>query len=358
MIYIIMGITTMLLTFVATHSFQLKQQKKVCIALSIIVPVLVSTFRYDNGSDYLMYAQIFREIKTYGEVITGSVKSLEIGFIALVKVLSWIDANELMFFFVTSLLIVYFYIKGIWKISSDILLSVLLFFVMGVYFDSFNGIRQFIAMAICFYAIQYIYEKNLKKYIIVVIIGSLFHYTTLIMIPIYFFARLRLKLWNSIVIVVGTFIGGSAIYSFVTYLLAFTRYRYFLTSIEYEAVPTSAAVLYTVIIFVCSIYIIYINDRNITISEKQNVLYNFCVLACVSALLSYTIPLAMRIQGYFIPILMLWIPELVSLGKKKITRKILRDFIIILFVAIVVIYGIINNNWYTCYPYNFYFNYK
>ena len=46
--------------------------------IAMVPPFIVSSLRYDNGSDYLMYKNIFESIRDYGKI--ESVKSLEIGF--------------------------------------------------------------------------------------------------------------------------------------------------------------------------------------------------------------------------------------------------------------------------------------
>lgn len=62
---------------------------------------------------------------------------------------------------------------------------------MMVYFSAFNGMRQWIASIILFWAIKYIWNDNFIKYFICVILASTIHISALIMIPVYFIVKER-----------------------------------------------------------------------------------------------------------------------------------------------------------------------
>ena len=40
---------------------------------------------------------------------------------------------------------------------------------------AYNGLRQYIAVSICFYAMKYILNKDAKRYLLAVLIAFLFH---------------------------------------------------------------------------------------------------------------------------------------------------------------------------------------
>lgn len=81
------------------------------------------------------------------------------------------------------------------KYSEYYLLSLTLFVLAGEYLGwMMNGIRQFLAVAIVYLGIDYLIEKKLIKFILIVTIASLFHGTALIMIPIAFVVQG--KSWN------------------------------------------------------------------------------------------------------------------------------------------------------------------
>jgi transmembrane protein EpsG len=75
---------------------------------------------------------------------------------------------------------------------------------------SMNGIRQFLAASILFFATKHIISGNWKKYMLFVLLASTLHQSALILIPLYFFIRQKawsamsfLFLISSVVVVIG-----------------------------------------------------------------------------------------------------------------------------------------------------------
>ncbi|MGG1635366.1 EpsG family protein [Paenibacillus sp. NRS-1760] len=68
-------------------------------------------------------------------------------------------------------------------------LSMYLYITTGAFIVSMNGIRQFLAAAIVFSATKFIFEGSWKRYMALVLLGSVFHQSALVMIPIYFIVR-------------------------------------------------------------------------------------------------------------------------------------------------------------------------
>ncbi len=55
-------------------------------------------------------------------------------------------------------------------------------------------IRTSVAYAMCVYAIRYIEEKNMKKFMLMIAIATGFHFTSIVFIPAYFIYHLRISL--------------------------------------------------------------------------------------------------------------------------------------------------------------------
>ena len=71
--------------------------------------------------------------------------------------------------------ITYIYIvKTLYVYGRPFELSMFLFIGMFHYYASFNGIRQYMAAAILFWAVRYLIDGKLVRYMIVVLICSLF----------------------------------------------------------------------------------------------------------------------------------------------------------------------------------------
>ncbi len=82
--------------------------------------------------------------------------------------------------------------------SVDYSLAIYLFFTMGIYASTMNGIRQYIATGILLMGTKYLFTPrkiDFWKLLVLAIIASLFHDSALIIIPIYFLCRR--KAWSA-----------------------------------------------------------------------------------------------------------------------------------------------------------------
>lgn len=353
--YIPVIVSTITLAWFAQHA-KTRFQKRVLYILACIGPVLMAMFRYNNGADYLMYMSMFKIYGAKGASISSfsSVKVTEIGFFLLIKICSFIFNNQYFIFYgIIALIICGFMYAGIWQQSTNVVFSVFLFYAAGTYFDSFNGLRQYIAVAIVVYALKYIYINDFKHYCVWIVLAALFHYSALIMIPFFFIRFIEIDLKTACSIVLTCLIGGKILYNIVSYILQFTRYRYFLTSVEYEIMVTQASILYTTIISLLTFGYSKIFMKSV--SPKLQIMMNMQSIVWCSAVLSLSIPLAWRVQYYFLPFEILYIPCFISEIKQKNRRVFLGIFFSVMY-TIITVYGIMENDWYNCVPYNFYFD--
>mgnify|MGYP000359591255 CR=1 FL=1 len=120
----------------------------------------------------------------------------DIGFGILQMILKSYSNNPQLLIFITAFITNLLILVVLYKYSRLFELSVYLYITSGLYIISMNGIRQFLAGAICFAATKYIFEGNWQKYILVVILASTFHQSALILIPIYFV--IRRKAWTKV----------------------------------------------------------------------------------------------------------------------------------------------------------------
>ncbi len=85
------------------------------------------------------------------------------------------------------------------KYSVNVGISIFVFFASTEFTYLLNGARQFVAVCIMFYAFKFIVEKKPIKYYLCLAIASGFHLTALVMLPAYFFARL--KTWRKSMVI-------------------------------------------------------------------------------------------------------------------------------------------------------------
>lgn len=164
------------------------------VGLAALVFIIISGLRRGIG-DTGMYMHSYRLMVQD----PGSVDfSRDAGFTALSFILSQISSNPQTLIFVVALVTNSLNIGMLYKYKSYLELQVYLYMASGYFTTTMNGIRQCFAAALVFVCNKFIVNGDFKKYLIFILLISLFHGSALIMIPIYFIVRQ--KAWSKNVI--------------------------------------------------------------------------------------------------------------------------------------------------------------
>lgn len=141
---------------------------------------LLAALRDGIGYDFNSYKMWYEMINHQG--MSNDYVNIENGFFMLNK-LCGSFASLIFISAALAVIIKLFYIN---KYSEDKLMS-LMFYFTGVFIMFDMGvIRQGISIAIALISIKYIIDKNIFKFLFVIFIGSLFHISIVLFIPLYF----------------------------------------------------------------------------------------------------------------------------------------------------------------------------
>lgn len=169
---------------------------KVYVLISCILFVFIRTFiDIKSVPDLEFYSFGYRQIAdiAFFEVPSAAiydVKIPEIGFRYLMKVCSIICTSFTFFLFIYGLLWTLGYVKVIKRYSAYVILSVL-FVTIESFNQSLFVIRQHLAMLIVFFSYQYIIEKKLYKYLLMMLLAYSLHQTAVIAVPLYFLYQIK-----------------------------------------------------------------------------------------------------------------------------------------------------------------------
>lgn len=182
---------------------------------------VLSAFRADTvGGDLERYLPHFESICTSSSLLEAIKDSnSESGFVVFQKILGYISPTERAFIFVTSFLSLIGPFYFIWRYSPWPIYSLLLYFAWGFYSNTFNNVRQSIAISIILCSFPFIFDRKFVKYLIATVIATTFHSSAIFCIFMYFIPNLKLKVRNVIVSLVFSFafyaILGIALIKFV-----------------------------------------------------------------------------------------------------------------------------------------------
>lgn len=167
-------------------------------ALLVIAPVIIwAGFRsgagYVDTNAYIrMYAKIPTGISDLFHYITV-VQTKDPGFsiyLAIIKKL--FGSSYTPFLFISALiqgLAVTFFFR---KYSSQFMISMFIFIASTEYFSwMFNGLRQFLAVAIALIAFRFLFEKKYIPYVLLILLASTIHLTAIILLPVAFIVNSR-----------------------------------------------------------------------------------------------------------------------------------------------------------------------
>lgn len=146
---------------------------------------LLAAFRYETGYDYVSYKNMFAFINNSSEnmVNLSNEINIEIGFIFLMRLFKYHSFN--LFIIFISFLAIIPKIYFIYKIDKNKFLMLFCYFSSIFLTYDMGIIRQGISLSIILFSIKYLLNKNIFKFLLIVIIASLFHSTSLIFIFIY-----------------------------------------------------------------------------------------------------------------------------------------------------------------------------
>lgn len=113
-----------------------------------------------------------------------------VGFILLSTFIkTYISSHYTVWLFIIATISGICIVTTLYKYSENFGVSVFLFMASCQFTWMFNGIRQYLAVAILFASTTFIINKKPLKYFLIVLLASTIHKTAIIMIPIYFIVQ-------------------------------------------------------------------------------------------------------------------------------------------------------------------------
>ncbi|MDH1365258.1 EpsG family protein [Acinetobacter johnsonii] len=184
---------TVLLLVILIVFFESKYLSRKAIIFPSIILILLPSLRSNIvGTDSRNYTHAY-DFK-YNPYSHGFDPNVEYGYQLLDNFVLYFSYNYFWLFLLTSMLVVTLYMVTIRKLSVNYYYSVFVYIAFGIYTFFFNGLRQGIAMSICFFCLPYLIEKRWVLYFIFVFIASMFHISALVMLPMYYLVHLRFKI--------------------------------------------------------------------------------------------------------------------------------------------------------------------
>ncbi|WP_099293696.1 EpsG family protein [Butyricimonas sp. Marseille-P3923] len=191
------------------------KQNKILIEYVFIgyffVLLLIAGIRdFSVGTDTLTYYRNFCDSSSVFAVENERAFSgLQFGWLWINRFFEYFLGYDAFLFacYICILLPVFYVIK---KSASNIMLSIVLYILLGMYTISFNIMRQMMAVSLMLYAFYCLKNNDIKKYWIVLIVASIIHSSAMICIIFFFLDKIKVfeKKIYWLMYLAGSFIFG------------------------------------------------------------------------------------------------------------------------------------------------------
>lgn len=291
------------------------RQEKFFVACSCVLLIFVVGFRAEYqgvdlhnslGTGYFYVYDIICEDSVADIFRYFSVKryaNFEIGFVLFNKFLSTLCERHqtlLLGCSLASIAPVGYYIS---RNSKNVLLSLLLYLSLPFFTASYySAIRQGIAIGIVVFSYELVKQKKLLPFLAAILIAMTFHKSSVVCLVIYPVYHLRINRKDSIVVGIGML---ALIYALKTPL--FTLFSKLLK--DSALVDNNGAINY--FLFLTAVYTLcasFCNEEDREICGLRNLLW----LGCASQAFGGLFSTAGRITWYFLPSLLVLVPNLLQ----------------------------------------------
>jgi len=342
------------------------------IVFTVGLFVFLSMFRsIDVGNDTVIYTNLFYNLLSVSDlsVYTGR---YEVGYLYLNKILSLISNNHQILFIVTSLYIYFVVGRFIYKYSNMAWLSVFLFFTLR-YFDlSMSGIRQMLAIATILLSYDFIIKKKPIKFLICIIIASLFHTAAIVFFAAYPLSKYKLNKKLVFVTTIASLI-VLLLFERVLNLLIwlFPRYSYYMNTTYIHGKAKlgifMGLLVMAIILVACEIFNKrLIPNKNIKMIENKNTISLksredeiqsvFLLVACAIMFMALQANIFDRFKNIFGFFSITYLPNSICKISDRWIKVLVIICTVILFFTYLTTIQVFKPEWQSTYPYRFYWN--
>ena len=266
-----------------------------CIGL--IIPFLISALRYYVGTDYGNYIRVYNQFSgiNFWELILNNHELL---FITVIK----ISYNPQVMFAIMAFLTITILYFSIFKYKEKLSLGFMFFLYLFLFFtSSFNIMKQGLAIVIIAYSYKFIFNKELKKFLITVFIAALFHVTALIFLPFYFVhnnSKNTKKTIQKIIKIIYIILMICVVLNYNLVINWLTKISFFEEFSLYSNEVSSNNFEFIINIMLLLIILIF-RKRLINYDEKNKIFIFMFIINCILMFTGYISPFIKRIALYF-----------------------------------------------------------
>jgi len=258
------------------------------------------------GSDFEGYVVSYKEIMNNNDLLDFYFKFYEPLSYYSVDLFTKLHIPYNWYYGVLALISYYFILKSSNNFAYLLPLIIYFTFTGSYFFFSHSAVRQSISIAIFLYSIQFIYMHNFKKYFFWILIATGFHFSAIVLLPIYFFEKIKYNRTIAFIVFIIVSI------PFIEYLLYDVVFKFInfitnnLLSIYEHYINTHRIDIsdahYGIGMFIYDIsrlWLIFMSKKVIKLQPQLKIYFILAILDIILIKLFWNIELIARISQYF-----------------------------------------------------------
>ena len=287
------------------------------------------------GSDTINYYMWFQTIESmsWSSIVTefSNYYVRDVGYVIINKLLSSLGLP----FRALIVIVDFTFYYGLYHLlkhnTRDVIQSyVALLFILLLFLGfTYTGLRQVLVFGLCLYSVEFIKRERILLFMMIVLLGSLFHKSALIFLPFYFISKIK----ESQIVLLFVIAIFPIIFSFSSQIAAFLGsvsrdLQYYKYSSGYK---DAGAPIFTAFLLAVSVFYIF-TKKQLEIFFQFNYLFgNSLMIAVALVPIAWVNPTLLRVPMYYY----LSTPLLVSMIFYS-QKKAIKDFLIV-FISIIVL---------------------
>jgi hypothetical protein len=290
-------------------------------------------FGYMTGSDWRSYEPIYNEID-FNNLFYNYF--FEPGYYIYMLIFKFLKIGFWPFFIFTKVIIFIVFVKIIINLQGNYIYPILMFFIpyYGYYLFIDNPMRNLIAIAIFLISIKYIHEKKIWKYLACILLASSFHFSAIILFPLYWVLDKRISngIWIFLFIIFNIFFASRQF--LILFVKIFSFLPYVETKIATYLIENSQYAMGRIfsvgsLIFILFFILLICSRKYFDSIYMGNIIFNSAIIFLLFYRLATTIEIFSRFQLYFSIFFVMAIISLIQIFTKE-SRHIYISFLLIL----------------------------
>lgn len=182
-----------------------KLSTQVLSGIASLMLIGIAGLRYETGGDWDAYTQMFANFPSFSRLIGHPIELtqqvVEEGFVLLNAFVKSLGGTVQHLFFIVTSINILLITSALHKYTKYPVVALMCYYGILYFNLEMIYIRQATAVAMCFFALQYIKPHKIVPYMLMIVLACTFHRVAALMIPLYFLLDRRIATWVYVTVI-------------------------------------------------------------------------------------------------------------------------------------------------------------